>query len=355
MDFIEGLSVSKEMNIILVVVDRLSKYAHFIALKHLFTAMTVADLFVREIIRLHGFSASIVLDRDMIFMSNFWRELFKLQGTELRRSTAYHPQSDGQSEIVNKALETYLRCFVGGQPKTWVKWLPWAELSYNSSPHMSTKFTPFKVLYGRDPPSIMRMAQEHTPVNSLEELLHERNTILDDLHINLVRAQQRMKAAADVKRRDEVFEVGEIVYLKLQPYRQRSLATRPFEKLAAKFYGPFEVIQRVGQVAYKLQLPPTSNIHPVFHILQLRRAVGLVPASPTIPDQLTAELELVVAPEKLLNVRRVGKENHHKLEALLKWKELPEFEATWEDVESVNKRFPDFYLENKVLVWGRVI
>lgn len=313
--------------------------------------MTVADMFTKEVVHLHGFPASIVSDRDRIFMSHFWRELFKVQGTDLRRSTAYHPQSDGQTEIVNKALETYLRCFVGGQPKSWAKWLPWAEYSYNSSPHMSTKFTPFKIVYGRDPPPLLRMPQGQTAVNSLEEILRERDFILYDLHMNLLRAQQRMKSYADLKRREEVFNVGEMVYLKLQPYRQRSLAKRPFEKLAAKFYGPFEVVKKIGLVAYELKLPSTSKLHPVFHVSQLRRAMGLIPASPTIPEQLNSELELVVEPEQLLGVRRGGSNQTGPLEALLKWKKLPDYEATWEDVEMINERFPDFHLEDKVLNW----
>lgn len=200
MDFIEGLPSSKGYNTILVVVDRLTKFAHFISLKHPFLAYSVAAVFIKEVVRLHGFPSSIISDRDRIFMSNFWKEFFRLQGTSLKRSSAYHPQSDGESEIVNKCLETYLRCFASGQPRTWVNWLHWAEFWYNTSPHLSTKMSPFKALYGRDPPFVLRIGKGQTPVDSLEEMLQERESILDDLRFNLLNAQQRMKRTADVHR-----------------------------------------------------------------------------------------------------------------------------------------------------------
>ena len=155
MDFIEGLPVSNGYSIIMVVVDRLTKYGHFIPLKHPFTAATVAKTFVTNVVRLHGIPTSIVSDREEVFLSSFWQTLFRMQGTQLCMSSSYHPQTDGQSEVVNRTLEQYLRCFAGKQPRKWVEWIPWAEFSYNTSNHSSTKITPFEAVYDIPPPSLL--------------------------------------------------------------------------------------------------------------------------------------------------------------------------------------------------------
>lgn len=220
---------------------------------------------------------------------------------------------------------------------------------------MSTKMSPFRVLYGRDPPHVTRGAAGQTQVDSLDEWLKERDAILDELKYNLVKAQQRMKRATDNKRREKILEVGTWANIKIQPYRQKSLARRPNEKLSARYYGPFEIIQRIREVAYKLALPTTSRIRLVFHVSQLKRHIGTTPVASTIPPQLTVELELQVEPEDLLGVRRVGAGD--KREALIKWKELPQAEATWEDVGLIQERFPLFHLEDKVNLWegGNVI
>lgn len=127
MDFIEGLPKVHGKSVILTVVDRFSKYAHFIAMNHPYTAATVARAFFEGIVRLHGFPSSIVSDRDPVFTGNVWKDLFKLAGVKLKMSTAFHPQTDGQSEVVNKTIAMYLRCITGDRPRAWVDWLAWAE------------------------------------------------------------------------------------------------------------------------------------------------------------------------------------------------------------------------------------
>ena len=197
MDFVEGLPSSKGKTVVMVVVDRLSKYAHFIPLSHPFTAVTVAQSFIDQVVRHHDIPTSIVSDRDKVFVSSFWQKLFQLQGTKLCMSSSYHPQSDGQTEVVNRTLEQYLRCFTGTQPKQWVDWLAWAEFSYNTSVHSSTKISPFEVVYRVPPPSMLSYVPGTTKVQVVDELLKSREDILHDLRQNLKVSQDRMKSRAD--------------------------------------------------------------------------------------------------------------------------------------------------------------
>jgi hypothetical protein len=151
LDFIEGLPLSGHANCILVLIDNFSKYGHFIALKHPFTAAGIARIFLDQIYRLHGMSTAIISDRDKIFISHLWQELFRLDNVKLLMSSSNHPQTDGQTKRVNQCLETSLHCFVHACPKLWVKWLALAEYWYNTSLHSSLGRSPFEVLYGHLP------------------------------------------------------------------------------------------------------------------------------------------------------------------------------------------------------------
>lgn len=151
LDFVEGLPKSKKFDTIMVVIEKLTKYAHFIPLTHPYTAMLVAQLFHNNIFKLHGLPQVIISDRDEIFTSNLWQELFKLSETTLNMSSSYHPQTDGQTERLNQCLETYLRCMIQSCPNKWSQWLALAEFWYNTTFHSSHGKTPFEVLYGHLP------------------------------------------------------------------------------------------------------------------------------------------------------------------------------------------------------------
>ena len=211
MDFVEGLPKANGFEVILVVVDRFSKYGHFLPLKHPYNAKSVSELFVKEVVRLHGFPKSNVSYRDKVFLSSFWKELFRLAGTRLNHNTAYHPQSDGQTEVVNRGVEIYLRCFCGEKPKEWVKWIPWAEYWYNTTFQRSIGITPFQAVYGRVPPPLLYYGDRDTSNSTLDEQLKERDVALGALKEHLQVAQDKMKKYADVKRRDVQHQVGDLV------------------------------------------------------------------------------------------------------------------------------------------------
>ncbi|WVZ02752.1 hypothetical protein V8G54_023558 [Vigna mungo] len=319
MDFIGGLPKVQGKDTILVVVDRLTKYAHFLALAHPFTTTEVAQLFIKEIVKLHGFS------------------------------TAYHPQSDGQTEVVNRCLETYLRCMTSTHPRKWPQWLSWVEFWFNTNYSSSTKMSPFKALYGRDPPLLLKGSTIPSKVQSVNQLQQERDEILRELKDDLCKAQEQNKKQANKHRREVEFQVGDWVYLKLQPYRLKSLAKRPNEKLRPRFYGPYVVQERIGPVAYKLDLPAHSRIHPVFHVSLLKRAVQPTTSVQSLPPTLTEELMLEVSPEELLDVRTSPTGD---LEVLIKWQHLPSIENIWESAAAINMEFPAFHLEDKVTLHG---
>ena len=175
-----------------------------------------------------------------------------------------------------------------------------------------------------------------------------RDAILDELKTHLLRAQSKMKVVADAHRRDVQFEEGDMVYLKIQPYRQRSLENCRNEKLAPKYYGPYEVLKKIGAVAYKLKLPSYATIHPVFHVSQLRNAVGATHLPQPLLLQLAADMELQVEPVDVLSIFPAQVRGSAEQEVLIKWKKLPEFEATWELFSVIQEQFPCFHLEDKV-------
>jgi hypothetical protein len=266
LDFIELLPRSGQVNCILVVVDKLSKYSYFIALSHPFTASGVAQAFLTQVYRLHGMPTTIISDRDKIFPSTFWQELFKLANVKLLMSSAYHPHTDSWTERVNQCMETFLMCFVHTCPKQWSKWLALAEYWYNTSHHASLCRSPFEVLYGHTPRHFGITSTDSSPVQELKAWLKERELMTQVIKQHLIRTQLRMKSQAHKKRSDVSFAMGDKVFLKLQQYVLSSLASRVHQKLAFKYFGSYEITARIGIAAYHLALPAFSVIHPVFHV-----------------------------------------------------------------------------------------
>lgn len=223
LDFIEGLPPSKGKQVILVVVDRLNKYAHFLPLSHPYTAIDVAQTFMDNVFKLHGMPHITTSDRDPISLSKLWNEFFKFQGVALNKSRAYHCQSDGQNEIVNKTLEIYLRCMCSSKPSSCLQWLSLAEWWYNTNSHSSIHTTPYEVVYGQSPPMHLPYLPGESSSISVDRSLASREEAIKLLKFNLLRAQNRMARYSDKKRCERSFAIGDFVFLKLQPYRKFSL------------------------------------------------------------------------------------------------------------------------------------
>ncbi|KAH9667504.1 hypothetical protein KPL70_021062 [Citrus sinensis] len=352
MDFITGLPLSRGFEAILVVVDRLSKSAHFGALPSQFTTIKTAALFADMVVKLHGFPSSIISYRDPIFMSNFWQKLFDLSGTQLRHSTAYHPQTDGQSEVVNRGLEQYLRAFSQDKPQTWSSFLGWAEFCYNTSYHSSLRMTPFQALYGRFPPTIPSYSRGSTSIQALEDMLIERDAMLCSLKENLRQAQHRMAQKANLHRRETQLQVGDKVLVHLQPYRQTSIAKRSSHKLARRYYGPFTVVERIGPVAYKLELPTNCRIHPVFHISLLKPYVGNSPIDVYSLPPGSVDNKPLSSPIAVCAERKILRQGKEIPQILVQWSDSSPENSTWEDFEEFCKLYPALHLEDKVSFQG---
>jgi hypothetical protein len=354
MDFITGLPRTQGKDCIFVVVDRLMKFAHFFSIATDFSATQVAELFFREIFRLHGLPKTIVSDRDSRFMSTFWQELFRLVGMALTPSTSYHPQTDGQTEIVNKWVEGYLRNYVAGQQKAWVRWLHLGEYCYNTTHHVSIGMTPFRALYNYDPLSFVEIAFGDSRAPMVQDWVQQSQDILRELKDHLQRAQNQQKVQADKHRVERTFEVGDLVYLRLQPYRQASIKRSGAEKLQPRFFGPYRINRKIGAVAYELELPQGSRIHNVFHVSCLKRAIGQHITPIEVLPPMDEEGQLVLIPEEILEVREKRLRKRSIKEYLIRWKDLPIEDATWENEQVVRETGLEL-LEDKQFLAGETV
>lgn len=299
---------------------------------------------MNHVYKLHGIPSVIISDRDKVFTALFWKELFSLAGVTLNMSSAYHPQTDGQTERVNQCMETFLRCFAHACPGKWSQWLASAEFWYNTCQHSSLGMSPFQALYGYTPRYFGIDHRTDISHPDLEIWLTERELMNDVIKQHLNRAQQCMKDQVDKNRSEHQFKENDLVFLKLQPYVQSSVARRANHKLSFKFFGPFRIIQKVGEVAYKLQLPPGASIHPVFHVSQLKKAMG---TNHQVCDELPVALSAYQVPMEVLEYRNIQQGNAMVKQVLVRWSDSPLGLSTWEDEAQLKQRFP------RAAAWGQ--
>jgi hypothetical protein len=233
-----------------------------------------------------------------------------------------------------------LRCAVHDCTGKWKRWLAMAEFWYNSSYHTSLGCSPFQALYGIEPNfgALPNLGVKATP--TIKEMAEERQGFLQLLKDHLLRAQARIKAYADKHRTEREFQVGNDALLKLQPYAQTSVINRPCAKLAFKFFGPFKILERIGEVAYKLQLPQDCSVHPVFHVSQLK---PFTPNYTPVYDKLPPPPDITAAaakPQAILERRMVKKGNAAIPQIRVQWSHLPADHTTWEDYHVLRHRFP---------------
>jgi ribosomal protein L21E len=259
-------------------------------------------------------------------------------------SSSYHPQTDGQTERLNQCMETYLRCMTQAAPQKWSKWISLAEFWYNTTFHSALGKSPFEVLYGYKPKhfGIQDLSlQDSTTIPDLQTWFKDKDDMQRLIQQNLLRAQQRMKSQADKKRVERQFAVGDQVYLKLQPYVQTSLGNRSNQKLSYKYFGPYGILKRVGEVAYKLQLPADTKIHLVVHVSLLKQALpGNEVVQHDLPSQVSV-MEGVSTPLQVIDTKTI--DSGKKLVRLVQvqWSGLPSSWATWENEHRLRHEFPN--------------
>ncbi|KAL0560261.1 hypothetical protein IC582_000661 [Cucumis melo] len=347
MDFITGLPRTlRGFTVIWVVVDRLTKSAHFVPGKSTYTASKWAQLYMSEIVRLHGVPVSIVSDRDARFTSKFWKGLQTAMGTRLDFSTAFHPQTDGQTERLNQVLEDMLRACALEFPGSWDSHLHLMEFAYNNSYQATIGMAPFEALYGKCCRSPVCWDEVGEQRLMGPELVQSTNEAIQKIRSRMHTAQSRQKSYADVRRKDLEFEVGDKVFLKVAPMK----GVLRFErrgKLSPRFVGPFEILERIGPVAYRLALPPSlSTVHDVFHVSMLRK-YALDPSHVVDYEPLEIDENLSYVEQPVEVLAREVKTLRNKEIPLVKvlWRNHRVEEATWEREDDMRSRYPELFEE----------
>jgi transposase InsO family protein len=329
MDFIVELPPSDGHDAICVGIDRLTKQAHFIPCNTNINAQQTAQLYVREFLRLHGVPKTITTDRGPQFLSRFWSRFFELLGSKSQLSSAYHPQTDGQSERTNSVLEQYLRAFCNYAQNDWVNLLPLAEFAYNNTKHASTGVSPFFANYGFHPSfDIIRPDSSVTP--AAENFIEQMRQLEEELKIAIENAQQQQQQFANLHRlAPPAFKVGDQVMLNAKNIK----TTRPSKKLDFKKLGPFKIVRQINPVAFKLELPPSFDIHDVFHVSLLEpyhaNTIDNRTQPPPPPVEIEGESEFEV--QEILDSRFYRR----KLQYFVDWVGYGVAERSWQPVENL--------------------
>ena len=317
-DFIVELPESQGYNAIMVVVDRFTKFSHFIPCDTHVTGPETVQLFIDNVFSLHGLPKEIISDRGPQFTSKFYDGLLRNLGIQPCRSTAYHPQSDGQTERTNQTLETYLRCYTSANHDDWKELLPLAQFAYNNSSHSSTGVSPFYATYGYNPSFTISPRPAAMAQAANERAAHIKK-VQAELKLTLASAVRTYKEHADKKRRvGPTYQKGDLVMLDARNIRLKV----PCRKLGPKRIGPYRILKKVGQAAYSLDLPATIPIYPVFHESLLTPYKGPVPESPqgiSVDGDVEYEVEAIVS----------SKFHKRQLKYLVAWKGYTEADYTW--------------------------
>ncbi|MCO5568036.1 hypothetical protein L7F22_021732 [Adiantum nelumboides] len=339
MDFIFGLPKSIHGNTgIGTIVDRFSKQAHFIPVKKTIKAHQMATLFISQIFKYHGLPSSVVSDRDPRMTSNFWKGLFENLGTRLNFSSAYHPQTDGQSEIANLTILDLLKSYVTevDQRSQWEKYLPLVEYAYNNTVHTSTGKAPFEVIEGRSKSPLL--LKVHKKIFAADEYSRDLKESFQKIKEAISISQQKQKAAANKHRRALAFKENDWVLLKFPKARLRHTSGKNptkhqkyYAKLAKRYYGPFQILKPINEMVYQLKLPNHWLIHNAFHVSLLKPYKGEPPSEAIMEDPPEVEdQEEVLQPESILRhedkVLRHGKTIRRYL---IKFKNYPFEDARW--------------------------
>nr|ABA96740.1 retrotransposon protein, putative, Ty3-gypsy subclass [Oryza sativa Japonica Group] len=345
MDFITGLPrTSSGHDSIWVIVDRLTKVAHFIPVKTTYSGSRLAELYMARIVCLHGVPKKIVSDRGSQFTSNFWKKLQEEMGSKLNFSTAYHPQTDGQTERVNQILEDMLRACALDFGGSWDKNLPYAEFSYNNSYQASLQMAPYEALYGRKcrTPLLWDRTGERQVFGT--DILREAEEKVKIIQERLRVAQSHYKSYADNRRRDLSFEEGDYVYLRVTPLRGvHRFHTKG--KLAPRFVGPYMIVSRRGEVAYQLELPQSlAGVHNVFHVSQLKKCLR-VPTEEANLEQIEVQEDLtyVEKPIRILETNERRTRNRVIRFCKVQWSNHSEEESTWEREDELKSAHPHLF------------